>query len=304
MTVLTACSTTLRAASLVCCVMSLLGALGCGLTDAASPVAMPAVGLNRTRVPLGGPLEMTYRFTVPQDAPGFSDDYRVFVHFLDADGGLMFEDDHDPSEPTTGWRVGQEISYKRRFVVPVYPYIGEVTIAVGLYSVVNGDRLPLAGDHLGAREYRVATMEMAPQSESGFLMFEDGWYAAESVPEEPNREWQWTTGRATISFRNPKTDSTLYLEVVGRPELFDTPQILTVAIGDIEIETIEMASAVPTFHTISVPAASFGGVDTVTLTVNVEPTFVPSIATDGANSDERELGAQVFYAFLESSQDP
>ena len=223
---------TLRTAFLVCCVASLLGALGCGLTDTAPPVATPAVGLNRTRVPLGGPLGMTYRFTVPQDAPAFSDDYRVFVHFLDADGSLMFEDDHDPPEPTTSWRLGQEIAYERRFIVPVYPYIGEATIAVGLYSEVEGDRLQLAGDHLGGRAYRVATMEMAPQSESGFLMFEDGWHAAEAVPEEPSREWQWTTGRATISFRNPGTDSTLYLEVGGRPALFDTPQMLTLAIDD------------------------------------------------------------------------
>ena len=290
-----------RGAFLVGCVMSLLGALGCGLTDTALPVATAAVGLNRTRVPLGGPLEMTYRFTLSQDAPAFSDDYRVFVHFLDADGALMFEDDHDPPEPTTSWRLGQEISYERRFIVPVYPYIGETTIAVGLYSEVKGDRLPLAGEHLGQRAYRVATMEMAPQSESGFLMFGDGWYAAESVPEEPNREWQWTTGRATISFRNPETDSTLYLEVVGRPELFDTPQILTLTIDDIVIGTLELARDVPTFHAISVSAASLGNADTVTLTINVEPTFVPSIATNGANSDARELGVQLFYAFLESS---
>ena len=290
-----------RAAFLLCCVTPLLGALGCGLTDAAPPVATPAVGLSRTRVPLGGPLEMTYRFTVPQDAPAFSDDYRVFVHFLDADGALMFEADHDPPEPTTGWRAGQEISYERRFIVPVYPYIGEVTVAVGLYSEVGGDRLPLAGDHLGQRAYRVATMEMAPQSESGFLMFDDGWHAAESVPEEPNREWQWTMGRATISFRNPEVDSSLYLEVVGRPELFETPQILTLTIDDTVIETLEMASDMPSFHEIAVPAASFGDADTVVLTLSVEPTFVPSIATDGANPDGRELGVQVFYAFLEST---
>ena len=296
-----ACPMTPRAAFLVCCVASLLGALGCGLTDAAPPVATPAVGLNRTRVPLGGPLEMTYRFTVAQDAPEFSDDYRVFVHFLDADGGLMFEDDHDPPEPTTSWRLGQEIAYDRRFIVPVYPYIGEVTIAVGLYSEVEGDRLALAGDHLGQRAYRVATMEMAPQSESGFLMFEDGWHAAESVPDEPNREWQWTTGRSTISFRNPETDSTLYLEVGGRPGLFDTPQLLTLTIDDTVIETLEMASEVSTFHAISVPAASLGSADTVALTLNVEPTFVPAIATNGANPDGRELGVQVFYAFLESN---
>ena len=287
---------------LVICGLTLSwGAVSCGEIDSASPVATPAVGLNRTRVPLGGPLEMTYRFTVAADAPVFTDDYRVFVHFLDADGDVMFADDHDPPTPTTSWRPGQVVAYERRTIVPVYPYIGEVTIAIGLYSPVMGDRLPLAGEHLGQRTYRVATVEMAPQSESGFLVFEDGWFMAESVPEQPEREWRWTTGRATISFRNPRADSTLYLEVDGRPELFDDRQILTLAIGDTGIATLEMGSAEPTYHVIPIPAASFGAGDAVALTLTVDPTFVPSVATDGENPDDRELGVQVFYVFLEQN---
>jgi len=267
-----------RTALVVCCLTLSFGAVGCGRTDSASPVATPAVGLNRTRVALGGPLEMTYRFTVADAAPAFTDDYRVFVHFLDADGELMFSDDHAPPTPTMSWRPGQVITYERRTIVPVYPYIGEATIAIGLHSPVMGDRLPLAGEHLGQRAYRVATMEMAPQSESGFLVFEDGWHRAESVP---------------------RADSTLYLEVNGRPELFDVPQILTVAIEDTVIATLELASLEPTYHVIPIPAASLGVADAVALTLNVDPTFVPSAVTDGEDPDDRELGVQVFYAFLD-----
>ena len=293
------CPITVRTAFLICCLASSLGAVGCGLTDSAPPVATVAVGLDRTRVPLGGPLEMTYRFNVGEDALAqLTDDYRVFVHFLDANGEVMFTDDHVPPVPTTTWRPGQAISYERRMIVPVYPYIGEVTIAIGLHSPVMGDRLPLAGEHLGQRAYRVATLEMAPQSVSEFLVFADGWHQGESEPEEPDREWQWTTGRATVSFRNPRADSTLYLEVGGRPELFDSPQKLTLALDDTVIETLEMSSSAPTYHVVSVPAASFGEADTVVLTLNVDPTFVPSVVTDGQNPDERELGVQVFYLFL------
>ena len=271
---------------------------GCGLADTASAVATPTVGLNRTRVPLGGPLELTYRFTVAQDAGLLADDYLVFVHFLDADGDLMFTADHAPPQSTTSWQPGQEVSYDRRMVVPVYPYIGEVTVALGLYSPTTGDRLPLAGVHLGQRSYEVATLEMAPQSESGFLMYEDGWHAAES---EADREWRWTTGHATLSFTNPQTDSTLYLEVDGRPELFESPQILTLSIGDTPIETIEIGSAEPSHHIVPVSSASLGDADTVTLTLTVDPSFVASEVTNGANNDDRELGVQVFYAFLEEN---
>jgi hypothetical protein len=284
----------------VCCFSLSLCGIGCGLTDSAEPVATVAVGLNRTRVPLGGPLEMTYRFTVAEDAPAFGDDYRVFVHFLDGDGELMFTDDHEPSEPSSGWQQGQEIAYERRMIVPVYPYIGEVTVAVGLYSPTSGDRLPLAGEHLGQRAYGVTTMEMAPQSESGFLVFDDGWHASESVPEDPGREWRWTMGHAVLSFRNPRADSALYLEVDGRPELFDAPQILTLTIGDTVVETLELASEEPSYHVIAVSAESLGEAETVSLSLTVDPSFVPAVVTGGESADDRELGMQVFYAFLES----
>ena len=291
---------TFRDTSLLWCLLSSLGSVACGLVDSTPPVATPAVGLNRTRVALGGPVEMSYRFTVAADAPPFADDFRVFVHFLDADGELMFSDDHDPPEPTTSWQPGQQIDYERRLIVPVYPYIGEATIAIGLHAPTGDDRLPLAGEHLGRREYRVATIEMAPPSESGFLVFGDGWYPAESVPEQPDREWQWTGGQATISFRNPHVDSTLHLEVNGRPDLFDTPQVLTLTIEGTVVETIGLASAEPTYHIVPLPAGTLGDAERVVLTLRIDPTFVPSVVTNGENADDRELGATVFYVFIET----
>mgnify|MGYP000153204894 CR=1 FL=1 len=42
------------------CTMNLSGA--CGSPDMGPAVAIPELGFNRARVPIGGPLEMTYRF--------------------------------------------------------------------------------------------------------------------------------------------------------------------------------------------------------------------------------------------------
>jgi len=277
----------------------LLWGTACGLTEPATPVATPAIGLNRTRVPLGGPLEITYRFTPAVAGLGSIDDYRVFIHFVADDGELMFTDDHDPPVRTSTWEVGQDVSWDRRTIIPVYPYIGEVTVAVGLYSPSTGDRLPLAGEHIGQRAYDVASLTMAPQSESGFLMFEEGWHAMESMPENRAREWQWTTAQASIAFRNPQADSLLHLEIDGRPEAFESPQVLTLMVGGTMMGTIEVSSPQPTYHTLEIPATSFGDTEMVVLTLNVDPTFIPAEVTDGGNSDTRELGIQVFYAFLE-----
>ena len=290
---------TLREISLLCGLISSLGSVGCGLVDSTRAVATPAVGLNRTRVALGGPVEMSYRFTVAADAPPFAEDFRVFVHFLDSDGELMFSDDHDPPEPTTSWQPGQQIGYDRRMIIPVYPYLGEATVVIGLHEPTGGKRVPLAGEHLGGREYRVATIEMTPPTESVFLVFGDGWYPAESVPEEPDREWQWTSRQATLSFSNPYAASTLHLEVQGRPELFDTPQVLTLTIGGAVVETIELASVEPAYHVVPLSSSALGDTENVVLSLNVDPTFVPSMVTNGESSDYRELGAEIFYAFVE-----
>src|SRR5690349_14010566 len=72
---------------------------------AAPPVATPTVTLNHERVPLGSPLEITYKFVVANDAK-FAEDYRVFVHVVDADEELMWTDDHNPPTPTTQWKPG------------------------------------------------------------------------------------------------------------------------------------------------------------------------------------------------------
>lgn len=279
----------------------LLCALGCGLTESALPVATPAVGLNRADVPLGGPLEMSYRFTPALDGLGNDDEYRVFVHFLDEDGELMFEDDHAPAESTLAWRSGQPVVYDRRMTVPVYPYIGAVTVAIGLYSPRTGERLSMAGDDLGQRAYQVASFRMAPQSESGFLMFEDDWHSVESSALEPTREWQWTSAESTIAFRNPRVDSTLYLELQGRPELFESAQVLSLRLGGTTVETIELSADARSYHIVGIPAVVLGTDEMVTMTLNVDQTFVPSVVTNGENPDERELGIQVFYAFLETS---
>ena len=114
--------------------------------DSEPPVATPSVTFDRDNVALGSPLEATYRFSVAPTAPAFAEDYRVFVHFLDADEELMWAADHDPAVPTSQWKPGQTISYTRQMLLPVHPYIGEASVAIGLYSPTTPDRLPLAGE--------------------------------------------------------------------------------------------------------------------------------------------------------------
>ena len=157
----------------------------------------------------------------------------------------------------------------------------------------------MVGDALGQRAYQVASFNMAPQSESGFLMFDQGWHPVESSPDDPMMEWQWAQGESTITFRNPEVDSTLYLEVQGRPQLFENPQVLSLRIGEVILQSIELSGDQSSYHVIRIPGAAFGPNEMVELTLDVDQTFVPAAVAEGQNLDDRELGIQLFYAFLE-----
>ena len=83
--------------------------------------------------------------------------------------------------------------------VPVYPYVGEATIQLGLYSKANEPRLPLSGDDAGQRAYKVGRVQLAPQSEAVFSVFKDGWHPAEQAEHNAMVEWHWTKKSATLA---------------------------------------------------------------------------------------------------------
>ena len=58
----------------------------------------------------------------------------------------------------------------------------------------------------GFREYKVATIELLPQTENIFLVYKEGWHNPETHPENPSVERTWTKKEALISFKNPKKD--------------------------------------------------------------------------------------------------
>jgi hypothetical protein len=270
---------------------------GCHHASNQPPVATPSLSVSHTRVPLGSPLEMTFQFAVAPDAPPFAQDYRVFVHFLDADDEMMFTDDHYPPTPTTQWKPGQTIKYNRLMFVPVYPYVGEATIEVGLYGK-DGTRLPLAAPEKGQHAYRMAKIQVLPQTDSIYLTFKDGWNLAEMASDNAGNEWHWTKKDATLAFKNPKRNAVFYLDYGGQPKFLTEPQTVTVSLGGQTLDTFNVG---PTgeLRRIPIAVAQFGADDKVELRLSVDRTFVPATFSGGNKSDRRELGLCVFHAYVE-----
>jgi hypothetical protein len=278
----------------------LLSAVACGRTeDTAPPVATPTVTLSRPEAAVGSPIDMTYRFVVASQAPAFTQDYWVFVHFLDADGELMWTDDHQPPTPTRQWKPGATIEYSRTMFIPKFPYTGETRVEVGLFARDSNDRLPLAGDDQGMRSYRVATFNLRVQSDNVFVVFNNGWHETEVAEEASGLEWQWSRREGTLSFRNPKRDATLFLQLDQPVKALPQPQQVELRIGATVVDRFALPVGVRELRRVPISAAQFGTADTVEMVVAVDQTFIPSSIPELRSTDSRELGVRVFRAFIQ-----
>ena len=267
--------------------------------DGGTPVATATVTLNHDRAPAGSPIEITYKFVV---APGasFAQDYRVMAHVVDTDEELMWTDDHQPLPPTTQWKPGQTIEYTRTIFVPIFPYVGDATIQLGLYSTADQKRLPLAGEDVGQHAYKAARLQIAPQTDNLFTVFKDGWHPAETADKNAALDWQWTKKDATLAFKNPRKDAVLYLDVDSPGKSLHGDQQVVVTIGG---QTVDQFSITPdsdrAIRKVKLPAAAMGAEEMSELHIVVDKTFVPAEVSNGASKDPRELGVRVFHAYVD-----
>jgi hypothetical protein len=170
-------------------------------------------------------------------------------------------------------------------------------VLAGLYDVSTNERLKLSLADRGDRSYQVAEFELLPQTENVFLIFKDGWHPAEVAAANPSIEWQWTKKEATLAFRNPKRDSTLFLQVDNPSRAAATE--VNIRIGDQIITTVPVAPDVAPVRKIPLTAAQLGSGDMVEVRLVADRTFVPALEPGVKSNDTRELGVRVFHAFVQ-----
>ncbi len=88
------------------------------------------------------------------------DDYRVFVHLLDAYGDRVAQSDGVPAlwtRPTSGWSPGERIEDRHGLSLPADLPLGDYTLIVGLYRPLDGVRLLTdeGADHVSLATVRV-----------------------------------------------------------------------------------------------------------------------------------------------------
>jgi len=284
-------------------VFALVGAAlaaGCGRRK---PVEVnditPSVKINRPRAPLGSPIEVTYTWTVGPAAKKLDQDYRAFLHLLDSHQVLLVAESHLPTPPPSTWEPGKTYSYTLTHFVPIYPYVGEVEVRLGLYPPQGrGERPAMKGEDAGLREYKVATMELLPQTENVFLVYKEGWHNPEAHPENPSMERTWTKKEGLVSFKNPKQDVIVYLQADTCVKCFAQLPVLTVLVGDKAGLTLPIEDAQVFLKKIKVKAEDLGTEEWVDLRLAMNQSFVPKLLTPPLNTDDRELGLLVYHLYV------
>ena len=107
----------------------------------------------------GGSFSITYQWLVYR-SPDKQLNYVAFVHFVEdaqaasSNGGIVFQDDHLPSTPTSHWSPRQLVMDGPQTVpIPSSVPDGTYSIRIGLYDAATGQRLQLAGDNDGTARY-------------------------------------------------------------------------------------------------------------------------------------------------------
>ena len=260
---------------------------------------VPKVQLNRVRVPLGSALEITYTWAVEPGAKKLDQDYRTFVHFLDTHGAMIFADDHQPEPPSSRWEPGKTYTYSRTLFVPVFAHVGKVEVRVGLYPYPGrGERPALKGEDRGFREYKVASIELLPQTENIFLVYKEGWHKQETHPDDPPVEPTWTKKKSLVSFKNPRTNVIVYLEGDTCVTCFTKTPELTLRVGNNVGLRFPIEGPQVHLKKIRVKAADLGTEEWVDLRLSMNESFVPKNLTPPLNDDDRELGFNVHHLYV------
>ena len=287
-----------HAVALILCAAAVAGSACRHKEPDLPPVATPSATLSRDKAPLGSPLDITYKWVVANDAK-FEEDYRVMVHVVDTDDEMIWNDDHSPDVPTRQWKPGQTIQYTRTIFVPVYPYVGEADIEVGLYSPTTGKRLTLTGDTKGQHAYKVARLQLQPQTENLPSVFKDGWHPAEVAEHNQSVQWQWTKKDATFTFKNPKKDCIFYFDADNPGSAFKEPQHVQMTLNGAPLTDFTVEPGKRELKRIPIKTDQLGQADMAELQIAVDKTYVPALLPAANSKDPRELGIRVFHAFVD-----
>ncbi len=104
--------------------------------------------------------QIAYTWKVARPATG---NWRVFVHFTDADGNIKFQNDYEPQPPVSQWQAGQVSQGPFTVTIP-QDLSGTFNVRTGLFQPASGQRANLEGLRGSDRSYQVGVLAVTADS--------------------------------------------------------------------------------------------------------------------------------------------
>ena len=188
--------------------------------------------------------------------------------------------------------------------MPVYPYVGDVEVRMGLYPHPGrGERPALKGEDRGFREYKVATIELLPQTENVFLVYKEGWHNPETHPENPSRRADLDEEGSARVLQEPEEGRDRVPRGRHlREVLHRRPRRLTVSVGNNVGLRFPIDGPQVFLKKIRVKAADLGTDEWVDLRLAMNESFVPKNLNPPLNNDDRELGFNVYHLYVADAE--
>lgn len=201
----------LRNASLTAAVLILAAASGC--RGRAEPVATLSVEPKDVSLPAGRAAgwKLTWNPKAPLD--DVQGKPRVFVHVVGPGRNLLRTFDHRLAEEWTPFKAqSYEIDLYQSAIAEPLP-AGAYEVTAGLYDDSSGERwaLEAAGDEVGRREYRVATLVVPPEPVAKPDYAFGGDWLAEPGGSKQVIERRCARGEGTIAVRGVASAGTLLI---------------------------------------------------------------------------------------------
>lgn len=237
---------------------------------------------------------VTYHWKVEPGFKPLQKDLAVYVHFLDKNNKILFQDDHMPADvPTSQWKEGYQLTYPRLLLIPgiVRTDTEEedlpVKLVVGLHDPID----PQGVDYrLVDSDMRLKYNPKGPER----VDYAEGWFD-EEWNQEGTLRWRWTGPQAVALVRNPKKNAILYIKgLVNKDAIADQKVKFEIA-GNLIEEFVPKFADFSKYYQI--PADQFGTEDRIPIRISVDKTFVPGKLIKGS-TDQRELGVQIHTIFF------
>ena len=201
----------LRNASLTAAVLILATAAGC--REKAEPVATLSIEPKDVNLPAGHAAGWKLSWNPKAPLDNAQGKPRVFVHVVGPGRNLLRTFDHRLAEEWTPFKAqSYEIDLYQSAIAEPLP-AGAYEVTAGLYDDSSGERwaLEAAGDEVGRREYRVATLVVPPEPGGKPDYAFGGDWLAEPGGSKQVIERRCARGEGTIAVRGVASAGTLLI---------------------------------------------------------------------------------------------